>query len=151
MLTVSDLLSRKGNKTVSVHPNYTDYQALHVMADYDVGAVLVIENHELLGVFSERDYARKLVLQGQNEQNTFVGNVMVKDLTVVTPEDKVEECMQLMTDRHIRHLPVVKNGKLLGLISIGDVVKGIIDQQRDTINDLESYIAGGYLSRNRVQ
>ncbi|MBP7764427.1 MAG: CBS domain-containing protein [Syntrophaceae bacterium] len=151
MLTVSDLLSRKGNKTVSVHPNYTVYQALHVMADYDVGAVLVIENHALLGVFSERDYARKLVLQGQNEQNTFVGNVMVKDLTVVTPEDKVEECMQLMTDRHIRHLPVVKNGKLLGLISIGDVVKGIIDQQRDTINDLESYIAGGYLSRNRVQ
>jgi CBS domain-containing protein len=151
MLTVKDLLYRKGNKTVSIHPNNTIYQALQIMESNDVGALLVIESKELLGIFSERDYARKLVLNGKNEHNTFVGDVMVKRLTSVTPEDKVEDCMKFMTDQHIRHLPVLKNDKLIGIISIGDVVKGIIDQQKTTINDLELYISGGYLSQETVQ
>lgn len=151
MLTVSDLLSRKGNNTVSVHPDFTVYQALRMIADYDVGALLVIENEKLLGIFSERDYARKVALKGQRENNTLVGSVMVKELTSVAPEDKVEYCMKLITERRIRHLPVLKNNRLVGVISIGDVVKGIIDQQQATINDLESYIAGGYLSRDGLQ
>ena len=148
MLTVRDLLSRKGSNIVSIHPNNTVYQALQVMESHDVGALLVIENKELLGIFSERDYARKLVLKGKISQNTLVGEVMVKKLTSVTPEDKVEDCMMFMTDRHIRHLPVLKDNKLVGIISIGDVVKGIIDQQKTTINDLERYISGGYLQKD---
>lgn len=151
MLTVRDLLSRKGSNTVSVHPNHTVYQALQTMETNGIGAVLVIEGQQLLGIFSERDYARKLVLKGKDSRNTLVGEVMVKELTSVTPEDKVEDCMKFMTDRRIRHLPVLKDGKLLGIISIGDVVKGIIDQQQATINSLETYISGGFLQQDSVQ
>ena len=151
MLTVKDLLSRKGNATFSIHPNNTIYQALQMMAIHAVGALLVIENKQLLGIFSERDYARKLVLKGKNEHNTLVGDVMVKHLTSVTPEDKVEDCMKFMTNQHIRHLPVLNNDKLIGIISIGDVVKGMIDEQKTTINDLERYIAGGYLEQDTLQ
>lgn len=151
MLTVRDLLSRKQNNTVSIHPNQTVYQALNMMASYDIGALLVVEGRELLGIFSERDYARKLSLKGKNENNTLVGEVMARQLTVVTHEDTVESCMKLMTDRHIRHLPVLQEDKLVGIVSIGDVVKGIIDQQKATINNLESYISGGYLQQNTVQ
>jgi CBS domain-containing protein len=151
MLTVRDLLSRKGSNTVSIHPNNTVYQALQTMETYGIGAVLVIEGNELLGIFSERDYARKLALKGKDSRNTLVGEVMVKELTSVTPEDKVEDCMRFMTDKRIRHLPVLKDGKLVGMISIGDVVKGIIDQQQATINDLEAYISGGYLQQDPVQ
>ena len=148
MLTVRDLLSRKGSNTVSVHPNQTVYQALQTMETNGIGAILVIEGKELLGIFSERDYARKLVLKGKDSRNTLVGEVMVKELTSVTPDDKVEDCMKFMTEKRIRHLPVLKDGKLTGIISIGDVVKGIIDQQQATINNLETYISGGYLQQN---
>ena len=151
MLTVRDLLSRKGNNTASIHPNQTVYQALNAMATYDIGALLVVEGRELLGIFSERDYARKLALKGKNEQNTLVGEVMVRQVTSVTPDDKVENCMKLMTEQRIRHLPVLQDNKLIGIISIGDVVKGIIDQQNTTINNLELYISGGYLQRDAVQ
>lgn len=151
MLTVKDLLSRKGIETFSIHPNNNIHQALEMMAIHDVGALLVIESEQLLGIFSERDYARKLVLKGKNEYNTLVGDVMVKQLTSVIPEDKVEDCMKLMTNQHIRHLPVLKNDKLIGIISIGDVVKGMIDQQKTTINDLERYISGGYLEQDTLQ
>jgi CBS domain-containing protein len=151
MLTVRDLLSRKQNHTASIHPNQTVYQALNMMANYDIGALLVVEGRELLGIFSERDYARKLSLKGKNENNTLVGEVMAKQLTLVTPEDTVENCMKLMTNRHIRHLPVLQGDKLVGIVSIGDVVKGIIDQQKATINNLESYISGGYLQQDAVQ
>ncbi len=151
MLTVRDLLYRKGNETFSIHPYNTIYEALQMMETHDVGALLVIENEELLGIFSERDYARKLVLRGKNSHDTLVGDVMVKQLTSVTPEVKVEDCMKFMTDQHIRHLPVFENDKLIGIISIGDVVKGIFDQQKTTINDLERYISGGYLDENTLQ
>ena len=151
MLTVKDLLSRKGNETFFIDPHYTVYQALQLMAVYDVGALLVIENKELRGIFSERDYARKVVLKGKHEHNTLVEEVMVRHLLSVGPEDNVEDCMKFMTDKHIRHLPVLENDKLIGIISIGDVVKGMIDQQKTTINDLERYIAGGYLEPNTLQ
>lgn len=151
MLTVRDLLSRKGSETFSIHPNNTIYEALQMMETHDVGALLVIESKELIGIFSERDYARKLVLKGKNSQNTLVGDVMVKQLTSVTPDVKVEDCMKFMTDQHIRHLPVLENDKLIGIISIGDVVKGMMDQQKTTINHLEQYISGGYLDQNTLQ
>jgi len=151
MLTVRDLLSRKGSTTASIHPNQTVYQALNMMATSGIGALLVVEGGELLGIFSERDYARKVALKGKNEQNTLVGEVMVRQVISVTPEDKVENCMQLMTDQRIRHLPVLQEDKLVGIVSIGDVVKGIIDEQKTTINNLELYISGGYLQRDAVQ
>jgi CBS domain-containing protein len=151
MLTVRDLLKRKNSHTASIHPNQTIYQALQLMATYDIGALLVVEGRELLGIFSERDYARKISLKGKNENNTLVGEVMAKQLTVVSQEDTVEHCMNLMTEKHIRHLPVMKEGKLVGIVSIGDVVKGIIDQQKATIENLESYISGGYLHQSPVQ
>jgi len=151
MLIVKDLLSRKGSQTFSIQPNGTIYEALQMMETHDVGALLVIKNKKLLGIFSERDYARKLVLKGKNSQNTLVGDVMVTQLTSVTPEVKVEDCMKFMTDQHIRHLPVLENDKLIGIISIGDVVKGMIDQQKTTINHLEQYISGGYLEQDALQ
>ncbi len=151
MLTVRDLLSRKGSNTVSIHPNNTVYQALQTMETHGIGAVLVIEGKELLGIFSERDYARKIALKGKDSRYTLVGEVMVRELTSVTPDDKVSDCMKFMTDKRIRHLPVLQDGKLVGIISIGDVVKGIIDQQQATINNLEQYISGGYLQQESVQ
>jgi len=147
MLTVKDLLFRKGQKIVSICPGASVYDALRIMATNDIGALLVVENEELRGIFSERDYARKVVLNGRNERTTAVGDVMVAQLMSVTPEDRVESCMNLMTDRHIRHLPVFENDILIGIVSIGDVVKDVIEQHKTTINDLEKYISGGYLSR----
>lgn len=151
MLTVRDLLSRKGSNTVSVEPGHTVYQALQTMEAQGIGAVLVMEGKKLLGIFSERDYARKLVLKGKESRNTPVGEVMVKELTSVTLDHKVEDCMKLMTDRRIRHLPVLQDGTLVGIISIGDVVKGIIDQQQATINNLETYISGGFLQQDSAR
>ncbi|PKN18929.1 MAG: histidine kinase [Deltaproteobacteria bacterium HGW-Deltaproteobacteria-6] len=151
MLTVRDLLSRKGSETFSIQPDKTIYEALQMMAAHNVGALLVIKSKKLLGIISERDYARKLVLKGKNSRDTLVRDVMVRQLTSVTPDVKVEDCMKFMTDQHIRHLPVLENDKLAGIISIGDVVKGMIDQQKTTINHLERYISGGYLEQDTLQ
>jgi len=145
MITVKDLLSRKGRSTICIKPDNTVCEALRAMAINDIGALLVVENEELKGIFSERDYARKVVLAGKSERTTAVREVMVTRLASVTPGDKVEACMKLMTDRHIRHLPVFENGDLIGIVTIGDVVKDVIEQQKMTINNLEQYISGGYL------
>jgi len=151
MLTVRDLLSRKGSSTATIHPNQTIYQALHLMARQNIGALLVVEGGNLLGIFSERDYARKLALNGKNEHNTLVGEIMARQITSITPDDTVENCMKLMTDKRIRHLPVLQGDKLVGIVSIGDVVKGMIDQQQTTINHLETYISGGYPTPESIQ
>jgi CBS domain-containing protein len=152
MLTVKDLLLRKGRKKiVSIDPDATVYEALHTMKENNVGALLIIENEELRGIFSERDYARKIALTGKSGRDTFVKDVMVTKLISVTPENGVEHCMNLMTEQRVRHLPVFENKKLVGIISIGDVVKGVIDEQKTTINDLEKYISGGFLSRDSLQ
>lgn len=151
MLTVKDLLSRKGNKTISIHPDTTVYEALRLMAINDIGALLVVEDEILVGIFSERDYARKGALNGRSEHSAHVRDVMVEHLIVVTPENKVEDCMNLMTKQHICHLPVFEDKILRGILTIDDVVKGVIDQQKTTINDLEQYIAGGYLSQESLQ
>jgi len=148
MLTVNDLLSRKGNRIVSIEPDVSVYEALRSMSENDIGALLVMEDNKLRGVFSERDYARKVILSGKSSQNTLVKDVMVTRLFSVHPEDDVEDCMRLMTEQHIRHLPVFQGEHLIGIITIGDVVKGVIEDQKTMINDLENYISGGYFPKS---
>ncbi len=140
--TVRQLLLAKGNKVHAIPPEATVFEALERMAAHDVGALMVMKDDQLVGIFSERDYARKIILMGRISKDTRVGEVMTSDLITVTPEATVADCMNLMTDHHIRHLPVLEDGKLVGVISIGDVVKAIITQQEFMIAELESYITG---------
>jgi CBS domain-containing protein len=147
MITVRQLLRVKGNKICSVSPGAKVYEALQVMADNNIGALLVLDGERLVGIFSERDYARKVVLRGKTSRETPVSEVMTEKVDCVIPSQSVPECMGLMTDKHIRHLPVMEDGRLVGVISIGDVVKSIISDQAFTIEQLESYISGTPISR----
>ncbi|MRR18160.1 MAG: CBS domain-containing protein [Deltaproteobacteria bacterium] len=145
MLTVKDILSRKGRNPICIAPNKTIDGALRLMGANNVGALLVAENGELKGIFAERDYARKVALAGRGEDTTMVSEVMVTRFLFVTPGDTAEVCMNHMTRKRVRHLPVCEDGNLVGIISIGDVVKGVIEQHKATISYLEQYISGGYL------
>ena len=140
-MKVRDILSRKGNSVISVAPHQTVLEVLKVMAEKNVGGVLVKEGEQLLGIFTERDYARKIVLKGKTSSDIRVSEVMVSNVFTVSPDNDLAHCMRLMTDTRIRHLPVVENGKLVGLISIVDVVKSVIDEQQQVIEHLESYIS----------
>ncbi len=142
MKTVRSLLQTKGHAVWTIAPDATVYAALRVMADKNVGALLVLEGGELVGVVSERDYARKVVLRGRSSVDTPVRDIMTADVISVHPDQTVEECMALMTDKRIRHLPVVADGHLMGVISIGDVVKSVITEQGFMIEQLTSYIVG---------
>ena len=142
MATVRDVLKAKGHATWCTKPESTVFEALGLMAEKNVGALLVLDSNELVGIFSERDYARKGVLKGRSSEKTFVKEVMTDRVFTVRPDQTVEECMELMTDKHIRHLPVLQDSELVGMISIGDVVKNIISEQKFTINQLEGYITG---------
>lgn len=142
MQTAADILEEKGYEVWSVGPDSTVLEALKVMADKDVGAVLVQDANGLLGVLSERDYARKVVLAGRSSRESPVREVMTTDLVCVTPDRSVEDCMALMTDRRLRHLPVVDRDTVIGVVSIGDLVKAVIDDREVTIAYLQSYIAG---------
>jgi CBS domain-containing protein len=138
--TVRQLLEVKGNDIWSIYPNSTVYDALRMMADKDVGALLVMEDDHLVGIISERDYARKVILKGKASMDTRVREIMTNVLFTVHPDQTIHECMELMTNKHVRHLPVVLDNKVIGIISIGDVVKNIIFMQRETIKDLERHI-----------
>ena len=138
--TVQQILQNKGGSTYSVAPESTVLQALQLMADKNVSAVLVMEGQRLVGIFTERDYARKVELQGRSADTTRLGDIMTADVLFVTPANTAQDCMALMTDKHLRHLPVMEAGKLVGLISIGDLVKDIISEQQYLIAQLESYI-----------
>ncbi len=140
--TVRQLLQVKGHDVWSIGPNSTVYDALKMMADKSVGALMVMENEKLVGIISERDYARKVILQGKASMDTKISEIMTSVLITVHPEQTVHECMELMTNKRVRHLPVVLDDQVLGIISIGDVVKDIIYQQRETIKDLERYVTG---------
>jgi len=140
MHTVRDLLGKKGGKVWSVAPDSTMYDALQLMADKNVGAVLVRDGDRLLGILSERDYARQVILKGKNSRDTPVREIMTTRVICVAPERTIEDCMALMTDKHIRHLPVLADGKLVGVLSIGDVVKAVISEKQFLIEQLESYI-----------
>jgi len=140
MLTVRDLLGKKGGHVWSVSPESTVYDALQLMAEKNVGAVLVLTGRELTGILSERDYARQVILKGKASRDTPVREIMTTKVVCVAPERTVEDCMALMTDKHIRHLPVLAGGELVGVLSIGDVVKAVISEKQFMIEQLESYI-----------
>jgi CBS domain-containing protein len=142
MMTVHQILKRKGQDVWGIDPEAAVLEALRIMADKNVGALLVMRDRKLLGIFSERDYARKMVLKGKHSADTPVRDVMSSNPICVSPDKSVEQCMSLMTDNHIRHLPVTDGGNVLGIISIGDVVKNIIIEQQGTISHLENYITG---------
>ncbi len=143
MDTIRQLLRDKGQHIWSVSPDATVYEALQLMAEKDIGAVLVMEGEKLVGIFSERDYARKVILHDRSSRETRVREIMVPEVVCVSPEQSVEECMALMTTHRIRHLPVVEKGeRVAGVISIGDVVKAVIDDQAQLISHLHAYILG---------
>ncbi|MGX5816835.1 CBS domain-containing protein [Chitinophaga lutea] len=141
---VRNILVGKGHAVYSVHPDSTVYEALKVLVDRNVGALCVIDSDErFLGIFSERDYARRVILKGRASKETTIREIMTEHPITVTEDDTIEDCMCKMTDKRIRHLPVVDaQSRLTGLISIGDVVKFIIDEQKDIIDSLECYIHG---------
>lgn len=145
MKTVRDILREKGHDIWSVSADATVYEALQVMADKNIGAVLVLEEGKLVGILSERDYARKVILKGRSSLKTPVKEIMTERVFYVRPEQTVEECMALMTEKRIRHLPVLEDDRLIGVISIGDVVKAVVAEQQITIQQYENYILGrGY-------
>lgn len=139
MKSVRKILNQKNNHLIKLRPNATVFEALQLMMDHNISAVLIADEN-LEGIFTERDYARKVVLQGKSSKEVKLKEVMTANLVTISPQDSVEYCMQVMTDRHIRHLPVLEFGNLVGMISIGDVVKFVIEDQKQTIQDLESYI-----------
>ncbi|THF55383.1 CBS domain-containing protein [Pseudothauera rhizosphaerae] len=141
-MTVRQVLDIKGHKVHCVAPGVTVFEALALMAEYNIGAVLVTDGERLVGIFTERDYARKVVLKGLRSAEVSVGDLMTPAPATVGPEQTVDEVMNIMTDKRFRHLPVMENGRLAGIITIGDVVKSIIDLQRRTISHLSNYIAG---------
>ncbi len=144
MITVSQILDTKGRAVWTIAPEAKVFEALKLMAAKDVGALVVTDKDRVAGIISERDYARKVALMGRFSQDTPVRDIMTTEIYVVHPESTAEECMALMTDRRIRHLPVIDGAGLAGVISIGDVVKSIISQQKMTIEQLQNYIMGKY-------
>ena len=142
MRSVKDILQEKGTQVYSIPPDAKVYEALQMMADKNVGALMVMENDIAVGLISERDYARKIVLKGKFSKDVLVREIMTADIIRIGPDDDVEECMELMTDKRVRHLPVFKNDRLIGIISIGDIVKAIIEHKEEIIEQLEAYIKG---------
>jgi CBS domain-containing protein len=142
--SIGSVLDRKGHKVHSVAPDATVYAAIALMADKGVGALVVLDGGRLAGILSERDYARKVILRGRSSRDTRVDEIMTTPVVTVDPGTDVEECMGLMTVKRIRHLPVVEGDRLLGVVSIGDIVKWIVSEQAERIEHLEHYIAGQY-------
>lgn len=140
MKTVAQILQQKTAGIISIKPDASVLEALKLLAEKDVGAVLVMEGARLVGIFSERDYARKVALKGKSSEETRVGDIMTRQVMFVTPSQTNEECMALMTQKHIRHLPVIDQGRVLGVLSIGDLVKDVISEQQFIISQLENYI-----------
>ncbi len=143
MLTVKDLLNRKGHDFFHVKPETTVFEALQKMADKNVGALMVIDQGKIVGMFSERDYARKIILLGYSSKESRVGDFMTREVICVSPKDTINDCMALMSQKHIRHLPVLDMNEIVGVITIRDTMNAIIRDQRYTIKDLENYILGG--------
>ena len=143
MKTVREILNAKGDSVLTVAPDASVFEALDLMADRDVGALVVVEGEAICGLLSERDYARKVILKGKRSPDIPVREIMTSEVICVSPEQKPEACMALMTEKHIRHLPVLEEGRLVGIVSIGDVVKAIIHDQQFTIEQLHHYITGG--------
>jgi CBS domain-containing protein len=143
MINAADILREKQiAEAYSISPQATVYEALKIMADKDIGALLVLENGKLAGMFSERDYARKVILRGRHSQDTLVREIMITDVVTVNPSQNLKECLELITYHRVRHLPVMEDDRVAGIISIGDIVKGIITHHEFMIEQLEDYIKG---------
>ncbi|MFZ0612278.1 MAG: CBS domain-containing protein [Desulfobacterales bacterium] len=142
MKTARDLLREKGSQIYSTAPDATVYDALQLMAEKNIGALIVFDGDRLIGLISERDYARKIVLKNKFSRETAVADIMTRDVVTVAPDKNLEDCMELITRHRVRHLPVIENDHVLGIISIGDIVKGIIDHKEFVIEQLEYYIKG---------
>ena len=140
-MKVAEILQTKGSKVFSITSDITVYEALKAMGERNIGALLVIEDQQLMGIISERDYARKIILKGKSSHDTLVKEIMTENVISISPEDSIEKCMELMSERHIRHLPVMKDGIVTGIISITDVVTAIIASQKETISYLHNYIS----------
>jgi len=145
-VSVGSLLDRKGRRVFSIAPDASVYSAIEEMAEKGIGALVVLENGRLAGILSERDYTRKVILAGRSSRETLAGEIMSTDLVTVTPGDSVGHCLRIMTEHRVRHLPVVFDGQVAGVLSIGDLVKQVIAEQESTIDHLQSYIAGAYPS-----
>jgi len=142
MKLVQQLLDRKGDEVISIVQDASVFDAIKLMADRGVGSLLVMEGDELKGIVTERDYARKVIIKGRSSESTPVADIMTTELVTASPTQSVNDCMNMMSERRIRHLPVVIDGKVAGLISIGDLVQAIISDQQEEIEQLESYISG---------
>lgn len=142
MTTAKQLIDIKGNRVWSVDPAQTVYEAIKLMSEKDVGSLLVVDGSKLVGIITERHYARNVVLKGKTSPSTLVRDIMDRSVVCVRPDQSVEACMDLMTRRRVRHLPILEKGEVIGILSIGDLVKSIIDSQKFTIDQLESYISG---------
>jgi CBS domain-containing protein len=145
MTMINQLLKVKGRVYFSVRPDETVYAAIEKMAEKNVGSVLVMDRATLIGIFTERDYARNVVLKGRSSPQTLVRDIMSTQVAYVAPDDTVEDCMALMTEKRVRHLPVVEDEAVVGIISIGDLVKSVIDDQRFTIHQFETYFSGVHM------
>ena len=141
MLKVADILKTKGSNVFSVLPDSSVYDALKIMGEKNIGALMVIENDELKGIFSERDYARKVVLVNRTSRDTKISEIMTPNVITISPSDTIDHCMEQMSQKRIRHLPVAHDGKIIGIISISDVVTAIIQMQKETISHLHDYIS----------
>ena len=140
MKTIKEILQAKPHRLLSISPDASVFDALKVMAEKEVGALVVLDGERLVGIFSERDYARKVILHGKSSKDTAVREIMTHKVVCVRPEQSVEDCMALMTDMRVRHLPVLQDKRVIGVISIGDVVKEVISEQKFVIEQLEHYI-----------
>jgi len=140
--TINEILTQKGTTVWCISPEATVFEAIQMMADKNIGAVLVTENEKLLGILTERDYTRKVALKGKSSKQTPVKEILAAECIQVTPAHTVEECMRLMTAHRVRHLPVLNGGQILGIVSIGDLVNWIISAQNSTIHQLQTYITG---------
>lgn len=142
MKLVHHLLESKGKDIITTAEDVSVFEAIDLMADLKVGSLIVMQDGKMIGIVTERDYARKVILKGRSAKGTLVGEIMSTEVVTATPKQTVRECMTLMTERRIRHLPVVENDEVIGLISIGDLVKAIISEQQEEIEQLEKYISG---------
>ena len=140
MIKVHQILKQKESRLITIHSEATVFEALEIMMKYNISAILITKNEDLEGIFTERDYARKVVLQGKSSKAVQIKEVMTHSPIVISPDDTLDHCMALMTDKHIRHLPVKDGNQITGMVSIGDVVKFIIEDQKETIKNLEGYL-----------
>jgi CBS domain-containing protein len=144
MTTIAQLLNAKGDQIWSVEPKATIFEALEIMSEKEIGALLVMVDGKLTGIFSERDYARKVILKGKSSKETQVGELMTKKVFYIDSQKTINDCMAMMTAKRIRHVPVIEDNQVMGIITIGDVVNQIISEQEVTINHLENYITGSH-------